>query len=193
MLSVWPRVVPPEHVHVVTVPPPGSPRERILERFCSVLGVDPHALDTLEPERRNTSLDFVATEMLRRVNARQPELPVPVQRGEIKKFLANGELSRRPSTVRPVLEGEALDLARAENEWLVRTLSEGGFHVVGDLAHLQGDRPEPPASYDVPAEDLLDAALEAVTLLARRSHGRGADLRQASRELRASREGAGEA
>ena len=61
---------------------------------------------------------------------------MPVQRGEIKKFLANGELSRRPSTVRPVLEGEALDLARAENEWLVRTLSEGGFHVVGDLAEL---------------------------------------------------------
>ncbi|RYP88423.1 hypothetical protein EKO23_03610 [Nocardioides guangzhouensis] len=193
VLTIWPPVVPPERIHVVTVPPPGGPRERLFERFCSVLGVDPRAMDTLEAERRNTSLDFVATEMLRRVNAREPELPVPVQRGEIKRFLADGELSRRSSTIRPALEGEALALARAENDWLVETLSTGGFHVVGDLADLHGEHPDAPASYDVPAEDLLDAALEAVTLLARRSYERGVVVRQAARELRASRESAGEA
>lgn len=187
LLTVWPRVVPPERIHVVTVPPPGGRREVIFERFCSVLGVDPHAMDTLEPERRNTSLDFVATEMLRRVNAHEPVLPVPVQRGEIKKYLANGELSRRSTPIRPALEGEALALARAENDWLVQTLSTGGFDVVGDLSDLQGEHPDAPASYDVPTEDLLDAAIEAVALLARRSHERGVENRRSSRSMQALR------
>ena len=122
MLAVWPELVPPERIHVVTVPPPGSPRGLLLERFCSVLGVDPAGLETTEPGRANTSLDFVATEMLRRVNARAPRLPVEVQRGEIKRFLANGVLSRREASLKPSLSGAALELARGENAWLVETL-----------------------------------------------------------------------
>lgn len=174
VLEVWPQVLPPEHLHVVTVPPRGSPRGLLFERFCSVLGVDPAAMDTLEPERRNTSLDFVATEMLRRVNGREPPLPVAVQRSEIKKFLANGALSRREVPIRPALSGEALDLARAENERVAERITAAGLDVVGDLADLHGVHPDAPPSYDVPAEDLLDAALEAVTLLAARSAERGA-------------------
>ena len=187
VLSAWPRVVPPERIHVVTVPPPGSRRELIFERFCSVLGADPRAMDTLEPQRRNSALDFVATEMLRRVNAFEPALPIPAQRGEIKKYLANGELSRRSTPIRPALEGEALEHTRAENDWLVQTLATGGFDVVGDLSDLQGDHPDAPASYDVPAEDLLDAAVEAVALLALRSHERGVENRRSSRAMRAVR------
>ena len=173
LFAAWPEVLPPEHLHVVTVPPPGCPHGLLFERFCSVLGVDPAAMDTLEG-RANSSLDFVATEMLRRVNARRPRLPVPVQRAEIKKFLANGALSRRDVRIRPALSGEALALARAENEWVTERLRSGGHDVVGDLADLHGDHPDAPASYDVPAEDLLDAALEAVALLATRSAERGA-------------------
>ena len=183
VLDVWPEVLPPEHLHVVTVPPPGSPRGLLFERFCSVLGVDPAAMDTLEVERRNTSLDFVATEMLRRVNAREPRLPVAAQRSEIKKFLANGALSRRDVSIRPALSGEALDLARAENDRLAERIRTAGLDVVGDLADLHGEHPDAPPSYDVPAEDLLDAALEAVTLLAARSAERDTDAPR-SRALR---------
>jgi len=179
VLTVWPEVLPPANVHVVTVPPPGSPPGLLFERFCSVLGVDPSAMETPESSRHNTSLDFVATEMLRRVNARDPALPIAVQRSEIKKFLANGALSRRDVPLRPALSGEALDLARAENDWVAERLRGGGFDVVGDLADLDGQHPDAPASYDVPAEDLLDAALEAVTLLAARSAERGAEARRA--------------
>ena len=51
--------------------------------------------------------------------------------------------------------------------------------MVGDLADLHGEHPDAPPSYDVPAEDLLDAALEAVTLLAARSAERDTDARRA--------------
>jgi hypothetical protein len=188
MLAVWPELVPPERIHVVTVPPPGSPRGLLLERFCNVLGVDPAGLETTEPGRANTSLDFVATEMLRRVNARAPRLPVEVQRGEIKRFLANGVLSRREASLKPSLSGAALELARGENAWLAETLSTGGFDVVGDLADLAGDHPDTPAAYDLDPEDLLDAAVEAVAVLAHRSYDRGKQLRRLARQDKAASE-----
>ncbi len=123
--------------------------------------------------------------MLRRVNAREPRLPVEVQKGEIKKFLANGVLSRREASLKPALSGAALELARGENAWLVETLRTGGFDVVGDLADLQGDHPDTPAAYDLDPEDLLEAAVEAVAVLAHRSYDRGKQLRHRAREKKA--------
>lgn len=184
VLRAWPRHVPPERIHVVTVPPPGSPRGLILERFCRVLGVDPAALDVLEPKRANTSLDFVATEMLRRVNAHEAGLTVGAQRGEIKEWLANGVLSRRPATATPVLTGAALELLQGENAWVRRRLRRGGFDVVGDPADLALPVPDGPPTYDADPDDLLEAALEALVLTAERSHERGRTVRRLRRRTR---------
>lgn len=183
VLEVWPELIAPERIHVVTVPPPGSPRELILERFCGVLGVDPHRLDTLEPPRQNTSLDYPSTELIRLLNGHRPGLSVRVQRDEVKQYLANGVLSRRSGTVRPVLAGEARDLARSENAWARERLATGGFDVVGDLADLEEREADPvdPAAYDADPAEVLDTALEALVLLARRSHRRGRRLRDLRR------------
>lgn len=178
VLTHWPAAVPPARVHVVTVPPPDRPRELILERFCAVVGVDPASLDTTEPRRQNTSLDYVTTEMLRRLNAHRPGLSVAAQRGEVKQWLANGVLSRRPATTRPSLTGEALALARAENDWLVGRLLEGDLDVVGSTEELQGSAADEGTPYEVEPEALLDAALEALVLTAERAHMRGRRLRR---------------
>lgn len=45
VLEKWSRHVPAERIHVVTVPPPGADKGLLLERFCSVLGIDPALLD----------------------------------------------------------------------------------------------------------------------------------------------------
>ncbi len=42
----WGRGLPPERVHVVTVPPSSAPRELLVERFFGVLGVDPATVET---------------------------------------------------------------------------------------------------------------------------------------------------
>jgi hypothetical protein len=74
VLERWSVIAPPERIHVVTVPPSGTPPEVLLERFCSVIGVDPAALDREVP-RANESLGQVQAELLRRVNvARRPAL-----------------------------------------------------------------------------------------------------------------------
>ena len=39
VLARWAEVVPPERIHVVTVPAPGSEPTLLLERYCRVLGV----------------------------------------------------------------------------------------------------------------------------------------------------------
>ena len=63
MLERWSVIAPPERIHVVTVPPSGTPPEVLLERFCSVIGVDPAALDREVP-RANESLGQVQAELL---------------------------------------------------------------------------------------------------------------------------------
>ncbi|MFC6344779.1 hypothetical protein ACFP8W_22555, partial [Nocardioides hankookensis] len=45
VLERWSRHVPPERIHVVPVPPAGSDPDLLLDRYCSVLGVDPSRLD----------------------------------------------------------------------------------------------------------------------------------------------------
>lgn len=178
VLTHWPAAVAPARVHVITVPPPDRPRELILERFCEVLGVDPAGLDTTEPRRRNTSLDFVATELLRRLNAHRPGLSVAAQRAEVKQWLANGVLSRRPATTRPSLSGDALELARAENDWMVQRLRQGDLDVIGSTDELEGTAAGDGATYEVAPEALLDVALEALVLTTERAHRRGRRVRR---------------
>ena len=56
----------PSRVVVVTVPPPGAPRELLWERFCSVLGTSP---DGFAPARMgNESVGAASTLVIRRVN-----------------------------------------------------------------------------------------------------------------------------
>ena len=72
VLKRWADTLSPDRVHVVTVPPSGSPTTLLLERFARVLEVDP---TRFEPEDRpsNSSLGMVQAEVLRRVNAELPE------------------------------------------------------------------------------------------------------------------------
>jgi hypothetical protein len=62
----WGEEVGAARVVVVTVPPPGAPRELLWERFCSVLGTSP---DGFAPARMgNESVGAASTLVIRRVN-----------------------------------------------------------------------------------------------------------------------------
>ena len=68
VLRRWGAGLPPERVHVLTLPKPDEPRDTLWLRFASLLGVDPASVD---PSRsaQNESLGVVEVELLRRVNA----------------------------------------------------------------------------------------------------------------------------
>ena len=74
MLRVWGGVVPAERLHVVPVPPSGSPSDLLWQRFAAVIGVDPDICSSPRA-RRNESFGYASAELMRRVNAHVNHLP----------------------------------------------------------------------------------------------------------------------
>ena len=136
----WSGSLPPERVHVVTVPPPGSAPDLLLARYCQALGIDHTALST-GTTRSNSSLGLVQAEVLRRVNvALGDRLPRP-RDGYSKVarwFLAVRVL--QPQGGRPPLMPAWTEPWCRETslEW-IDTLRKEGYDVVGDLDDLLPD------------------------------------------------------
>ena len=76
ILATWGASLPPDRVHLVTVPPSGGPRDELWDRFADVLGLDPRA-SYAESETTNASLGGAEVTMLRRLNVALAEQKVP--------------------------------------------------------------------------------------------------------------------
>lgn len=161
VLQRWSAAVPPEHIHVVTVPQPGSVSGLLWERFASVIGVDPAVVDTDVP-LSNVSLGVPEAELLRRMNAGlRKRLDWPTYEQEVKLGLA-GRLGAGSAR---------LAVPQARREWvceraeeMIAGLREGGYDVVGDLEELRpvfDDRPVVMPT-DVPADQLWQIAGDVV-------------------------------
>ncbi|GGU18078.1 hypothetical protein GCM10007979_16040 [Nocardioides albus] len=74
-------------LHLVTVPPPGSPATLLLERFGAAMGFDPEGMQS--PPPKNTSLGAATVEVLRALNAelKQRDLAYPAAMGLRKHTL----------------------------------------------------------------------------------------------------------
>jgi hypothetical protein len=157
VLARWTTAVPPDRVHVVTVPPSGTDPAVLLSRFCQVLQVDPAALDTRVP-RRNVSLGLVQTELLRRVNV---ELGGRLRKRQAyraagKMYLGKRVLAAQGGT--PALMPRRLDgwVHGVADEHLA-ALRTGGYDVVGSLDDLV----PVPASFTDDAQRVTDAEVAA--------------------------------
>jgi hypothetical protein len=178
VLHRWSAGLPPERVHVVTVPPPGSPSNLIWERLAAVLGVDPASVD-LTAARPNASLGLAEVEMLRRLNTvlHRDAVPDWFYAVHVKEALAHGVLAERPVTLRPALAPRQAKWAHERAVALVADLRSAGYRVVGDLAELI---PAAPAerraermlarSSRTPPQEVLDAALAALADVLRREY-----------------------
>jgi hypothetical protein len=136
VLERWVSAVPADRIHVVTVPPVGSDPGLLLERFCSVLDLDPRSLDTGVP-RSNVSLGLVQTELLRRVNV---ELGGRLRRREAYRAAGKMYLGKR---ILSAQQGTPARLPRRLEEWCrsvsaahVEAVRAGGYDVVGSLDDL---------------------------------------------------------
>jgi hypothetical protein len=170
----WSQGVPSDRVHIVTMPPPGSPPELLWTRFASVLGVDPAPFD-LSAARANTSLGMAEVEMLRRLNVALGKDGVGTffYAVNVKERLAHDYLANRAASVRPLLSDEARQWARARCELVIAAVREAGYDIVGDLADLlprpaNDVRTTREAGTDtLPAEDVLDAAIGSLATVLR--------------------------
>ncbi|MDQ3485629.1 MAG: hypothetical protein M3445_09530, partial [Actinomycetota bacterium] len=74
ILRKWARVVPPERIHVITVPPPGARRELLWERWCSTLDIDDSGF-ARNVSYPNESMGAAQAALMRRV---RPHLSGPL-------------------------------------------------------------------------------------------------------------------
>lgn len=166
ILDMWSQHIPPDHVHVITLPPRGG-TEQLWIRFASVLGIDPGGFD-LRESRANQSLGPAEAEFLRRVNQALPaDVPFWFYTRDIKRVLALEVLRSRPRPAVLTLPPSRAAWAQEQSEILIAGLRDAKYHIVGDLGDLV---PQPPtASYaapaDQPAGQLLDAAVHATAAL----------------------------
>ncbi|QGK68192.1 hypothetical protein GIY23_00075 [Allosaccharopolyspora coralli] len=160
VLRRWSSVVQAERVHVLTLPPPGSPPDLLWERFTSVLGIDPNGFDT--DVRANSSLGVEGAEVLRRVNETLPDFPVWHRVLLTREVLAHHVLARRTNKTRITLPADWAPWVRDYTDQLVAHLKTQDFPVVGDLSELLpgNDAFDQPEGLD--QAGLLDAATDSI-------------------------------
>lgn len=189
ILDRWGHDIPPEHIHLVTVPPPGGAPDLLWKRFSSVLGLDGIDLE-LEAERANPSLGVPETALVRRINkAVNPVLDPPDYRPLVRELLAHQTLSRRTRTPRLALPPDLHEWARDLGERWSAEVRRRGYDVVGDLADLEpGPPPEHWADPDSPRESQVSgAAVEAIRALLVENARMRAEEERLRRELHEAR------
>ena len=167
ILDRWGQDLPPEHVHLVTVPPPGGAPELLWKRFSQAFGLDGIDLD-LEGERHNPSLGVPETTLLRRVNRRaNAELAPADYRPLVRELLAHQTLSRRTRSPRLALPPDLHPWVHQLSADWIAELQRRGYDVVGDLGDLVGAPPVTEyADPDHPRErQVASAGVDAITAL----------------------------
>jgi hypothetical protein len=150
VLERWAPTVPADRVHVLPLPPPGSPRELLWQRFAGLIGLDPASFD-LSPTFPNESMGVAEAETLRRINLhlKDEDFERPFDRGVyIRTFLADERLATRDGErywpTEQIL-AECRERARAA----VAHIEAAGYDVIGDLRDLVvPDALEPRRSVD---------------------------------------------
>jgi hypothetical protein len=167
ILDRWGHDLPPEHVHVVTVPPAGGSPELLWKRFVEAFGLDGIELQ-LDGERINPSLGSAETTLIRRINrAANEELEPVFYRPLVRELLAHQTLSRRTKTPRLSLPPDVHPWARELEDAWISEIQARGYDVIGDLDDLRGAPPVADyADPDHPDEALVSrAAVDALKAL----------------------------
>jgi hypothetical protein len=167
ILDIWTQVVQADRIHVVTVPPAGSPPGELSRRIGTVIGYDAATLD--EPDSwDNVSVGPTGTELLRRINQRLHRKLNQRQYHDVVE-----------TDLAPILAGAgggSMRLPESDREWVTREadrITEGiraaGCPVVGDLDDLRprfDDSGRPPG--EVADDELLEAAIDSLAGLTER-------------------------
>ena len=164
VLDRWGSVVASDRMHVVVVPRSSSDPLELWRRFAEAVALDPQSVDLDLQPRANESLGAAQVALLRHVvGALDGRLGQPHYAHVVKRFFAQGQLSRIESA-RPVTPPALRDrLDRVARKWVARIETQG-YPVHGDLAELvPGTGPAPTGTRhpdDVTAEELLQGVPE---------------------------------
>jgi hypothetical protein len=162
ILATWGADLPPERVHLVTVPPSGGPRDALWNRFAGVLGLDPHE-DYLQSETTNASLGGAEVTMLRRLNIELAERRVPraTYVDWVRETIVKEVLAQRPGKVQATVPPRRRASVEAITAAWLEEIAASQVDVVGDLSELQPVWPEDTGSWSNPDDADADLVAEA--------------------------------
>ena len=136
MIEAWGGTVPPERLHVITVPRSGSDPMLLWKRFAGVVGVDPSACPNSTP-RTNPTLGYPSADLMCRLNIRLGKLPREQYRPTLKAALGMDILGERAHLEqRPQIDLATARFAAGWNRRVRRAIRESGADVVGGLREL---------------------------------------------------------
>jgi hypothetical protein len=167
IIATWGASLPPDRIHLVTVPPPDGPRQALWQRFTSVLGLSQRATYE-ESSTTNASLGGAEVTMLRQLNGvlRDEGVPRAIYVNWVRESIVKEVLAKRPDKTRvtvPPPRRAAVDEITAS--WL-EDIRTSGVDVVGDLADLEPVWPDDEGHWADPdhadPEAVADAAIEAL-------------------------------
>lgn len=147
VLRAWAQFLPADHVHVVVVPPRGTPVSVLWARFCTAIGVDADRFAPPDLPVVNPSLGVAQSEYLRRMNAALGDGLEPAEHAMVRKLLVHtlGHTERSPA---PALPDRAYDTATMLADRWIGAVRAGGYDVVGDLDDLRPVRGTGPGPGD---------------------------------------------
>jgi hypothetical protein len=172
VLSRWSSGLPPERVHLVTVPQRGAPPDELWHRYCRAFAIDP-ALAPTEVGRANSSIGIDESALVRELNRRLKKagLESAAYRKIVRQIVVHETLAERDRMRNVELPPHARDwAARIAEEW-VEWVEGAGIDVVGDLGDLRPvfgdetkwadpDRPRPRFVADAAMDALVAVILE---------------------------------
>jgi len=157
ILRTWSAGLPPERVHVVTVPQSGP---GVWPRFASAVELDVGRFSY--PRHHNTSLGAAEAELLRRLNVRL-EVEWAQHSAVVKDQLALEILPGRPEQRAITIPAEDFPWLRKQACQFIDDIRQAGYHVVGDLDELIPVDPWDDTGFTpTPDAELLDVAIDAL-------------------------------
>ena len=159
VLRRWGSTLPPERVHLITLPGRDEPKDALWRRFAGLLDIDPESCD-ISVSRPNESLGVVEVELLRRINPHLQEFSSPVDKGVwIRGYLAQEKLVPRDGE-RFWPSAERVAALRARGDAGLAAIEAAGYDVVGDLDALRTPLVLPQRRHpsSVTDRELVDAA-----------------------------------
>lgn len=170
VLGRWSAGLPPERVHVVTVPQGDASSDLLFGRFCEVFGIDA-AWVSAESKRGNPSMGVAETALVRKLNRRLRR--TGFSKGDhavlVKDLLVHGTLAHRPGMNRATLPPDLFAWAdKIAHEW-IEWVEGSGVDVVGDVAELLPVPPPEDATWVDPdrpnRKEMLDVALDGLAAM----------------------------
>jgi hypothetical protein len=160
VLGRWRARPEVDELAVVTVPPPGAPKDELWLRFCAAAGIPPEAAD-LSSVQDNRSLGYASCDYLRRINRHLTKIPQGRYRLAIRTLAREALVQLREDEGRPPLDRGAAAFACDRNAVIREAVTAHANRLVGTLDDLpladNGDRPH---RIDPPLHDHVVRAAE---------------------------------